>query len=1567
MRSTALRTMLLAATLVAVACKGNESPVESTRPPVDARLIVVLSAQVDTVPEATSKPLIARVTDVSGIMKSAPITWSSTDPSVVSVSAGMVTGVAPGSAHVIARSGAAADSALIVVTTNDLTVIVQPSAAAVVMGDTLRFTATVRSRAGDIISVGHFTWASSDTTAAQVFGPGAVWTRKEGDVSISAAALARLGWSRLKIFRSPVASVSITPSTANVYVGSSLALQATLRDALGRETSDEVTWGSSDFTKATVTQGGSVTGIAAGSVVITATAGTRTASATINVLAKPASSLDVTMPSDTALVGVEMQATATLRDEWGAPIAGRTVAWQTANPAVATVTSAGAIRGIAEGATNISAISDGIVTTKRVNVRQRRATSISISPTAPSVQAGQTAQLTARVLDQQGTDMTQPVAWASGSPAIASVSPAGLVSGHVAGNATITATSGTLASSVVAAVENIPVATVQVSPATLTLIVGQEGLLRATAYAADQSVLAGRTASWASQNSAVATVSPSGVVRGIAVGSATIQATIEGRAATAVVTVNAVPPAPVKSVQVTLAQSTLDVGQTTQATAVLKDAAGNTLTGRPVSWTSLDDAVARVSPSGLVTAYGGGTIAILATSEGITGAASVTVNQAAPAPVAQVQLSLPATDLTVGQAVQSTVTLRDAQGNVLTGRTITYSTDNPLVAGISATGLVSAIGAGTTTVRVASGGVSDTAVVRVADAAPPASGISTILVGAPLSDLSVGQTTQANAVAKDASGTTVPATFTWTTSNPAVATVSQSGLVTATGNGSAVISASASGKTGSITVSVTSPPSGTGFSITLTSTRDTIWERPASGSDGTHYTLMRARVYTSAGVEVSDDQVTWHTTDTTAAGHYRWDRGGYREFEVSNPVRDTSVTITARYQGVSRTRSVALRMRSTSSTPAAVASVSLTVAPALLSTGATSQATAIVKDANGIVLTGRAVTFSSSNTSVATVNSSGIVTAVAAGTAMILATCDGQSGSAAVTVSVPGQVASVSVSLQPSTLTVGQVGSTAVTVRDAAGAVLSGNAVSYQSSNPSVATVSATGQTAALAAGSTVITATSAGVSGTATLTVLSGSSAPLVAELPRTVPTVPSNLASLSCTVNVGSGQLQSALNAARGGAVLCLTGTHTGNFTVPARTDAGWVVIRSTGVIPAGRMRPTQAVALAKVVSPNVLSALKFAPRSVRTLVLGVEITSASTLVDGPTALVEVGTATETTVADLPTDIAFQQVYIHGWPTQRIRRAFALNGGAQTVRDSWCSEIHAAGFDSQCTISWNSTGPILIENNTFEAASENIMFGGADPRIPGVIARDITIRRNHIAKPIAWKGMGWNVKNLIETKSSARVLVEENVLEGAWLDGQTGYAFVLKSTNQEGGCRWCYSSDWTIRRNLVRNTASGFTIGGRADGTVTDSTNHRFVIEENWIEPLNVAPYSGDGRPIMFTSDNVDVVLRGNVFAGGSPSVAVLFDATNPAVTNLTMTGNVIPRGQYGLLKGGSGEGLASWQAGPTGTKTWSNNALIGSTTVSYPAGTSWHSSLGSALNVAGVSRGTIDAGVTGVVILP
>ncbi|MCC6316420.1 MAG: hypothetical protein IT361_01925 [Gemmatimonadaceae bacterium] len=483
------------------------------------------------------------------------------------------------------------------------------------------------------------------------------------------------------------------------------------------------------------------------------------------------------------------------------------------------------------------------------------------------------------------------------------------------------------------------------------------------------------------------------------------------------------------------------------------------------------------------------------------------------------------------------------------------------------------------------------------------------------------------------------------------------------------------------------------------------------------------------------------------------------------------------------------------------------------------------------------------------------------------------------------------------------------------------------------------------------------------------------VAELPRTRPFVPAGLDARPCTVQVGE-RLQAALNAAKGGDVLCLArgARYAGSFTVPARRDTGVIVLRThpSVTLPTGRMRPSVASGLARLASGAATSTLKFLPRASQWHILGVELTSDSLLERGPVAIVEVGSLVERERADLPTNISFDRVYVHGWQHQHVRRAFSANGGAFTLTRSWCEEIHATGFDSQCVISWGGSGPMLIEDNYLAAASENLMFGGGDPRIPGLVPSDITMRRNHVTKPIAWKGQRWNVKNLIETKSSARVLVEENVIEGVWTEGQTGYAFVLKSTTQGGTCPPCSSSDWTIRRNLVRHVGAGFSFAGRADqrpGSTTDSTVRRFEVTENWIEPIAVPPYEGDGRPVIFVAENQDIVFSRNVF---EPSAqvrdAVLFDISGRikvAARNLTMTNNVLPRGRYGLGASGVGEGARAWQAGASGRSTWSRNAFIGNTTIAYPAGTTFHTSMAQALGAAGVSRAPIDDGVRGVVV--
>ena len=177
---------------------------------------------------------------------------------------------------------------------------------------------------------------------------------------------------------------------------------------------------------------------------------------------------------------------------------------------------------------------------------------------------------------------------------------------------------------------------------------------------------------------------------------------------------------PVASVAVTPSDVTLIVGSTQQLTATTKDAQSATLTDRAVSWTSTNGAVATVSNSGLVSSIAPGTAQIRATSEGVTGTANFTVM---PVPVASVTVTAPSATMLVGEAQQAVATARDVAGNVLTGRTIAWSSSNPAAATVDAAGRVTANAPGgasiIATVELQSGSTTVTVVL-------PAPSISTI-------------------------------------------------------------------------------------------------------------------------------------------------------------------------------------------------------------------------------------------------------------------------------------------------------------------------------------------------------------------------------------------------------------------------------------------------------------------------------------------------------------------------------------------------------------------------------------------------------------------------------------------------------------------------------------------------------------------------------------------------------------------------------------------------------------------------------------------------------------------------
>ncbi len=334
--------------------------------------------------------------------------------------------------------------------------------------------------------------------------------------------------------------------------------------------------------------------------------------------------------------------------------------------------------------------------------------SVELEPGTVNLAVRQTSQLVATVRAADGAALTgRTVSWTTADAAIATVGESGLVTAIAPGEVQVTATSEGKAASAAVTVSAEPVATVEVTPSPASVAVGQTGQLAAVAKSAGGVELVGRPVSWATGDPALAIVSQTGVVTGMAVGEVTITATSEGKSGSSRVTVSAVS---VATVAVTPATSSIATGATVELTATAKDADGATLAGRAPTWSTSNAAVATVSTAGKVTGAGPGTATITATIEGKTGTASITVTQAA---VASVTIAPSAPTVTVGQRVQLTATVKDAQGAVLNGRTVTWTTSAAGVATVSGSGLVSAVAVGTATVTATSEGVSGTTTVTV--------------------------------------------------------------------------------------------------------------------------------------------------------------------------------------------------------------------------------------------------------------------------------------------------------------------------------------------------------------------------------------------------------------------------------------------------------------------------------------------------------------------------------------------------------------------------------------------------------------------------------------------------------------------------------------------------------------------------------------------------------------------------------------------------------------------------------------------------------------------------------------
>lgn len=414
----------------------------------------------------------------------------------------------------------------------------------------------------------------------------------------------------------------------------------------------------------------------------------------------------------------------------------------------------------------------------------------------------------------------------------------------------------------------------------------------------------------------------------------------------------------------------------------------------------------------------------------------------------------------VGKSLGITATIRDAHGNALTNQLVTWSTQNPAIATVDATGVATGVTPGSTVVAASSNGLTGSAQLNVIP--PPVVSVEVLPSTATVIKT---KTIQLGAVVKDDDGNNLLGrAITWTSTDPSIATVNASGLVTAVNLGVVTIIATCEGKSGSSEVTVIRPPVA----------RVEIHPNPATVVEG-NTVQLNATLWDADNNVLTGREFTWTSTQLSIAS--------VNNTGLVTGASPAVVMIIGTSESVADTAEVTV----TPSLVGKVATVVITPNPATVVEGETVQLNATLRDVFGTVLTGKPFVWQSSQPTIATVGFTGLVAGLIPGVVTITGISEGISGTAQVTVipTLVGKVASVVITPNPATVVQGATVQLSATLRDAYGSVLTGKPFTWSSSSTSLATISQSGLVTGVMPGAVTITGTSEGVSGTSTVTVL--------------------------------------------------------------------------------------------------------------------------------------------------------------------------------------------------------------------------------------------------------------------------------------------------------------------------------------------------------------------------------------------------------------------------------------------------------------------------------------------------
>lgn len=519
------------------------------------------------------------------------------------------------------------------------------------------------------------------------------------------------------------------------------------------------------------------------------------------------------------------------------------VFWSALDPGVAGITTGGLVEAGLPGVARFEAAAGPRADTVTITVNQR-VEGVQVTPGEAVVDAlDETVTFQAQAVDPRGDVIPEIVfVWTVENPAVAEHMGDGVLRAVGPGSTEVSAEAAGVVGQ----------GTFQVDPAVRTLSVGVESL-RLEALGATATIsatpedrngfpVAGALVTWTTSDPSVVSVGDGGEVtaqgNGTAVVTGTageVQATVQVEVAQVVTEVRLDP--------VNLLLQAVGATGTFQATPL--DANANPVVDAAVIWASSLASVATVSQAGVVTAVAAGSAQITASSGEVAGSGDVIVEQApASVTVAPASSTLQALGLTTAFSAQVT----DANGNVIPGAAVTWTSSNPGVASVAPTGVATAQGNGTSTISASFGGVTGSGTLTVAQA--PAS----VSVSPPAATLDgVGSTVSLSAQVLDSGGSVIPnPTVTWASSAPGVASVGATGVVTAQGDGTAVISASVGGISGSATVSVTVTQVPTTVTLDPTTLNFTYLGETAQ---------LTATVLDAGGSLITEPSIFWESTD----------------------------------------------------------------------------------------------------------------------------------------------------------------------------------------------------------------------------------------------------------------------------------------------------------------------------------------------------------------------------------------------------------------------------------------------------------------------------------------------------------------------------------------------------------------------------------------------------------------------------------------------------------------------------------------------------------------------------------